>query len=200
LDLFSGFNQIRLTKEAKQKCAFSIAQGYYHFNRIPFRLCNALATFQRVINEIFYDLIGKTMHVYIDDITIYTRTFDEYLRVLEEVLNRIKEHGIFLKPKKYTIATHELHMLGHIISQDGIKTDPAKISAVSSYPDPTSKTEVRAFMGLAGYYRHFIPNCSKIAEPINTTLKKDLPFKWTKEAKAAFNQIKAKLCSAPILA
>ena len=91
-------------------------------------------------------------------------------------------------------------MLGHIISQDGIKTDPAKISSVSSYPDPTSKTEVRAFMGLAGYYRHFILNYSKIAEPINATLKKDLPFKWTKEAKAAFNQIKAKLCSAPILA
>jgi len=91
-------------------------------------------------------------------------------------------------------------MLGHIISQDRIKTDPAKISAVSSYPDPTSKTEVRAFMGLAGYYRYFIPNYSKIAEPINATLKKDLPFKWTKEAKAAFNQIKAKLCSAPILA
>jgi len=87
LDLFSGFNQIGLTDEAKQKCAFSTARGYYHFNRMPFGLCNAPATFQRVMNEIFYDLIGKTMYVYIDDVTIYTRTFDEYLRVLEEVLN-----------------------------------------------------------------------------------------------------------------
>ena len=152
------------------------------------------------MNKIFYDLIRKTMHVYIDNITIYTKTFNEYLRVLEEVLNRIQGHGMFLKPKKCTIMTHELHMLGHIISQDGIKTDPAKISAVSSYPDPSSKTEVRAFMGLAGYYRYFILNCSRITEPINITLKKDLLFKWIEEAKAAFNQIKAKLCSAPILA
>jgi hypothetical protein len=167
---------------------------------MPFGLCNAPATFQRVMNEIFYDLIGKTMHVYIDDVTIYTKTFEEHLEVLREVLLRIKKHGMFLKPKKCTIVTHELHMLGHIISRNGIKTDPAKISAVSKYPDPTSKTEVQAFMGLAGYYHHFIANCSRIAEPINATLKKDLPFKWTDKAKAAFNLIKAKLCSAPVLA
>ena len=200
LDLFSGFNQIGLTEDTKQKCAFSTARGHYHFNRMPFGLCNAPATFQRVMNEIFHDLIGKTMHVYIDDVTIYTKTFEEHLEVLKEVLLRIQQHGMFLKPKKCTIATHELHMLGHIISKNGIKTDPAKISAVSQYPDPTSKTEVRAFMGLAGYYRHFIANCSRIAELINATLKKDLPFKWTDEAKAAFNLIKAKLCSAPVLA
>jgi hypothetical protein len=167
---------------------------------MPFGLCNAPATFQRVMNEIFHDLIGKTMHVYIDDVTIYTKTFEEHLKVLQEVLNRIKKHGMFLKPKKCTIAAHELHMLGHIISRDGIKTDPAKITAVSEYPNPTSKTEVRAFMGLAGYYRHFITNCSKIADPINHTLKKDLPFKWTDEAKKAFDLIKHKLCTAPVLA
>ena len=200
LDLFSGFHQIGLTEDAKQKCALSTSRGHYHFNRMPFGLCNAPATFQRVMNEIFHDLIGKTMHVYIDDVTIYTKTFEEHLEVLQEVLLRIKKHGMFLKPKKCTIATHELHMLGHIISRNGIKTDPAKISAVSKYPNPTSKTEVRAFMGLAGYYRHFIANCSIIAEPINATLKKDLPFKWTDEARAAFKLIKAKLCSAPVLA
>lgn len=142
LDLFSGFNQIGLTEDAKQKCAFSTSRGHYHFNRMPFGLCNAPATFQRVMNEIFHDLIGKTMHVYINDVMIYTKTFGEHLEVLQEVLHRIKKHGMFLKPKKCTIATHELHMLGHIISKDGIKTDPAKISAVSQYPDPTSKTEV----------------------------------------------------------
>src|SRR3954470_20373978 len=199
LDLFSGFNQIGLTEDAKQKCAFSTSRGHYHFNRMPFGLCNAPATFQRVMNEIFHDLIGKTMHVYIDDVTIYTKTFAEHMVVLNEVLRRIKMHGMFLKPKKCTIAAHELHMLGHIISKNGIKTDPAKVTAVSKYPDPTSKTEVRAFMGLAGYYRHFIQNCSKIAEPINRTLKKDLPFKWTDEAKIAFKLLKEKLCSAPIL-
>ena len=87
LDLFSGFNQIGLTDEAKQKYTFSTAWGYYYFNKIHFKLCNTPATFQRVINKIFYDLIGKTMHVYIDNITIYTQTFNKYLEVLEEVLN-----------------------------------------------------------------------------------------------------------------
>src|SRR6184192_3590550 len=200
LDLFSGFHQIGLDKDASQKCAFSTSQGHYQYNRMPFGLCNAPATFQRVMNEIFHDMIGKKMHVYIDDVTIYSKTFRDHMDTLEEVMRRIQKHGMFLKPKKCTIATHELHMLGHIISQDGIKTDPAKISAVSDYPTPTSKTEVRAFMGLAGYYRHFIPNCSKIAEPINRTLKKDIPFKWTDEAQSAFDQLKEKLCSAPILA
>jgi hypothetical protein len=167
---------------------------------MPFGLCNTPATFQKVMNEICHDLIGKTMHVYIDDVTIYTQTFEEHMAVLKEVLSRIKKHGMFLKPKKCTIATHELHMLGHIISKKGIKTDPAKISAVKNYPDPTSKTEVQAFMGLAGYYHHFIKNCSKIAEPINRTLKKDFAFKWMDEAKSAFGLIKAKLCEAPVLA
>ena len=200
LDLFSGFHQIELDDDAKQKSTFSTSRGHYHYNRMPFGLCNAPATFQRVMNEIFHDLIGKTMHVYIDNVTIYTKTFKEHMDTLQEVMRRIMKHGMFLKPKKCTIATHELHMLGHIISQEGIKTDPAKISAVSNYPAPTSKTEVQAFMGLAGYYRHFIPNCSKIAEPINRTLKKDVPFKWTDEAQNAFDALKEKLCSAPILA
>src|SRR5436305_5464866 len=167
---------------------------------MPFALCNAPATFQRVMNDIFHDLIGKSMHVYIDNVTIYTKTFEEHMEVFKEVLQRIKKHGMFLKPKKCMIATHELHMLGHIINREGIKMDPAKISAVSEYPSPTSKTEVRAFMGLAGYYHHFIPNCSKIAEPINCTLKKDITFKWTNEAQTAFETLKKKLCSAPILA
>ncbi len=122
------------------------------------------------------------MHIYIDDVMIYSKTFKEHMEILEEITRRIQKHGIFLKPKKYTIATHELHMLGHIISEDRIKTDPVKISAVSDYPTSISKTEVHTFIGLAGYYCYFIPNCSKIAEPINQTLKKDIPFKWTDKA------------------
>ena len=119
------------------------------------------------MNDIFKDLIGKSMHVYIDDITVYSKPFDKHLRHLEEVLCIIQKHSMFLKPKKCTISAHELHMLSHIISGEGIKTNPAKIAAVTKYPVPTSKTEVQAFMGLAGYYCHFILNCSKIAEPIH---------------------------------
>jgi RNase H-like domain found in reverse transcriptase len=120
--------------------------------------------------------------------------------VLDEVLNRIKAAGMSIKPKKCTIAAEELHMLGHIIGKDGIKTDPAKIEAVTQYPVPTSKTEVQAFMGLVGYYRHFINNCSAIAQPINATLKKDKRFNWMDEAHQAFNKLKKLLTSAPVLA
>ena len=200
LDLFSGFHQIALDKDAKLKSAFSTSHSHYQYNRMPFGLCNAPATFQQVMNDIFRPLIGKIMHVYIDDITIYSQTFDEHLQHLEQVLRIIKKHGMFLKPKKCTIGAHELHMLGHIICKKGIWTDPAKISAVTDYPVPTTKTEVRAFMGLVGYYHHFIPNCSKISKPINRTLKKDIPFKWTDEAQVAFELLKKKLTSTPILA
>src|SRR3954447_8563083 len=109
------------------------------------------------MNDLFRDLIGKVLYVYIDDITIYTKTFEEHMEVLEEVLRRIRKHKMYIKPKKCTIATEEVHLLGHIINKEGIKTDPVKISAVIEYPTPESKTEVRAFMGLVGYYRHYIP-------------------------------------------
>ena len=200
LDLFSGFHQIGMTPRAQQISAFVTPRGQYKYLRMPFGLCNAPATFQRVMNDMFKDMIGKVLFVYIDDITIYTQSFKEHMEVLEEVLRRIRENGMFLKPKKCTIASEEIHMLGHIINSKGIKTDPAKISAVKNYPAPQSKTEVRAFMGLVGYYRHFIPACSEIAEPINRTLKKNVPYQWTDEAQSAFEVLKDVLTQAPILA
>src|SRR4051812_43772279 len=156
-----------MTRRAQLRSAFVSPKGHYHYNRMPFGLCNAPATFQRTMNRIFGDMIGKTVHVYIDDITVYTKTFKEHMEVLEEVLFRIKSHGMSVKPKKCTFAARELHLLGYIIGRDGIKTDPAKISAVKDYPVPTSKTETRVMMGVANYYRGFIANFSAIAEPIN---------------------------------
>ena len=107
---------------------------------------------------------------------------------------------MYIKPKKCTFAAEEVHLLGHIINKEGVKMDPSKISAVKEYPIPESKTEVCAFMGLVGYYHHYILRCSKIAEPINCTLKKDIPFKWMDEAQLAFEDLKEKLTTAPILA
>src|SRR3954463_11375747 len=114
---------------------------------MPFGLCNAPATFQRVMNGIFKDKIGKTVQVYLDDITIYTETFDEHMKELEDILQLLKEHGMFLKPQKCTIAAEELRLLGHIINKEGIKSDPAKVSAIIKYPAPTNRTEVKSIMG-----------------------------------------------------
>jgi hypothetical protein len=152
------------------------------------------------MNNMFRDLIGHGLQVYIDDIMIYSKTFEEHMRLIEEVLKRIRANGMSVKSKKCTFAAPELHLLGHVINSEGIKTDPAKVSAVKEYPAPTSKTEVRAFMGLVNYYRHFIPNCSEISEPINRTLKKAIQFQWTDEAQKAFDQLKDVLTKAPVLA
>ena len=112
----------------------------------------------------------------------------------------LKKHGLFLKAQKCTIAAEEIRLLGHIINKDGMKTDPAKVSAIVNYPAPTNRTEVKSVMGLINFYRQYIKGCSIIAEPINRTLKKDTPFKWTDEAQKAFDKLKKILTSAPILA
>ena len=167
---------------------------------MPFGPTNAPATFQRAMNEIFADLVGKIMFVYIDDITIYSRTFEEHLRHLRIILDRLRQYHLFLKPKKCTIASNQINLLRHIIDEHGVKTDPMKVEAVIKFPRPTNRTEVRAFMGLVNYYRHFIEGCSRIAEPINRLLRKDQAFRWTPESETAFTTLKTKLTQAPILA
>src|SRR3954469_2661055 len=177
-DLFMGYNQIGMTPEAILRSAFVTPDGQYEFTRMPFGMCNAPATFQRVMNEVFEDLIGKGLYVYIDDITIYSETYEEHLVLLKEVLSRLRDRNLFLKPKKCTIAADQVDLLGHVISKDGVQPSPTKIHAVADYPRPTGKTELRAFLGLIGYYRHFIKNCSAIIEPLSRMLQEHVPFKW----------------------
>src|SRR4051812_25962245 len=112
------------------------------------------------MNEVFGDLIGKGLYVYIDDITIYTKTFEEHIVLLREVLRRLRKWKFYLKPKKCTITEEEVDLLGHVIGKNGIKPSPTKVKAVADYPRPTNKTELCAFLGLIGYYRHFIKDCS----------------------------------------
>src|SRR5271163_354830 len=119
---------------------------------MPFGMCNAPATFQRMMNMIFKDLIGKYVTVYIDDIQLYTRTFNDHLYYLEEIFVRLRKHGLYLKVKKCTLATHEMKYLGFIIAKEGLKADPSKIEAMTTYERPTNDTEMRAFLGLIRFY------------------------------------------------
>ena len=151
-DLFMGYNQIGMTEEAIERSAFVISEGYYEFTRMLFRLCNAPATFQRAMNEIFEDMIGKGLYVYIDDVAIYTETFEEHMVLLKKLMHRLHQRKFYLKPKKCTIAADQVDLLGHVISKEGIRPSPSKIKAVAEYPWPTNKTELRAFLGLMGYY------------------------------------------------
>ena len=199
LDLFAGFNQIGMTPRATQYSTFITPDGTWQYLRMPFGLNNAPATFQRTMNGIFHDMVGKSMLVYIDDTTIYTRTFEEHIEILEEVLKRLRKNGLFLKPTKCHLASHELAFLGFTVDKNGIHTSKEKVEAVLNYPTPTSKTEIRAFMGLAGYYRQFVQDFSVIAEPINRLLRKSQPFEWGDEQELAFQKLIQKLCSDPIL-
>src|SRR4051812_8736399 len=123
---------------------------------MPFGLCNAPTSFQRMMNGIFGDLIGQSVLVYLDDTTIFTKTFEEHLQVIEEVFKRLREHTLYLKPKKCNFAAHEAKILGFIVNDKGVTTNPDKIADVAKFPRPTSQTEVRAFLGLANYYRKLI--------------------------------------------
>ena len=115
LDMFMGYNQFGLTKNAMEKSAFVTEDGHFEFTQMPFGLCGAPATFQSVMNEIFEDMIGKTLYVYIDDITIYTRTFEQHMEILQEVFHCLSTHRLFLKPKKCTVAAPSIELLGHVI-------------------------------------------------------------------------------------
>jgi hypothetical protein len=126
-------------------------------------------------------MIGKGLYVYIDDITIYSKTFEEHIVLLKEVLRRLRDRCLYLKPKKCTIAAEKVDLLGHVIEKEGIRPSPTKIKAVADYPRPTNKTELRAFLGLIGYYRHFILNCSAIIEPLSRMLQEHVPFTWNEE-------------------
>ena len=199
LDLFSGYNQIKMTPRAKERCSIVTEFGQFSYNRMTFGLADAQATFQRAIMQALEPLIGKCVYVYVDDICIYTRTFEGHMRALRQVNKLLRENGFFLKAKKCMIAAHEAEVLGHKISAEGIHTTPKITKAVREFPKPKNRTELRSFLGLVGYYRTFIPGFSKIAKPLNDLLRKDTHFCWKDEQKEAFDILKEKLVSAPIL-
>src|SRR4051812_12365720 len=135
------------------------------------------------------------MFVYIDDIIIYTDSFNKHMEALQEVLQCLRKHGLFIKPKKCTFAASEVHLLGHIISKEGIRPDPAKVEAVTDFPAPTNKSELKAFLGLVNYYRGYIQGCSILAQPLNYLLREDVDFQWEGnfDAQEAFQLLKEAL-------
>jgi deoxyuridine 5'-triphosphate nucleotidohydrolase len=199
IDLFMGYNQIPMSEEAREKAAFVTQDGHYEYNHMPFGPTNAPATFQHAMNEMFKGLIGKGVYVYIDDVTIYSQSFKEHMALLREVFKRLRQFQFKMKPKKCTFAADQVEVLGHVINQQGIKPAPSKIEAVKNYPVPQDKADLRAFLGLIGYYRNYIKGCSRISEPLSKMLKKDSRFTWDKEAQATFNRIKNILTSDQIL-
>jgi len=199
LDLFSGFHQIPMKKEDRDKTCFTTIYGNYNFKVMPFGLCNAPATFQREMNRIFLPLIGKCMFVYMDDLVIFSCSLEEHLKNLQDIFNIIKENGLKVNLSKCHFLKKEVQVLGHLLTTEGIKTVQKKVDSIKIMKSPTNLTQLRSFLGAVGYYRKFIKNYSSIAQPLYKLQKKNTKFQWTQTEENAFRELKEKLVKAPIL-
>ncbi|KAJ9530991.1 hypothetical protein QJQ45_001002 [Haematococcus lacustris] len=204
IDLRQGYHQIRIAPEDIPKTAFSTRYGHFEFTVLPFGLCNAPATFQRLMNDIFRQELDDHVIVYLDDILIFSRTHEEHARHLDRVLSLLRQHKLYAKLSKCEFGRSQTQFLGHIITSTGIACDPNKVVAINSWPVPTTVHEVRSFLGLANYYRRFVNNFSTIAEPLTALTQADGHDKqgkvtWTSAQQSAFDALKHALTSAPIL-
>eukprot|EP00253_Pinus_taeda_P005349 PITA_05349 len=199
IDLRSGYHQIRIKDEDIAKTAFRTRYGHYEFVVFPFGLTNAPATFMCLMNGIFHPYLDQFVLIFIDDILIYSRNIEEHCEHLRIVLQTLRKHQLYAKFSKCDFFMEEIQYLGHVISKEGIAVDPEKIKAIMDWPIPKDVTDVRSFMGLAGYYRRFMAGFSKVAFPITSLQKKGKLFHWTPDCQKSFEQLKHLLTTAPVL-
>ncbi|GKD68493.1 reverse transcriptase domain-containing protein [Tanacetum coccineum] len=199
LDGFLGYFQIPIDPQDQEKTTFTCPYGTFAYRRMPFGLCNAPGTFQRCIMAIFHDMIEKTMEAFMDDFMVFGDSFDSCLSNLEKILKRCEDTNLVLNWEKCHFMCREGIVLGHKISKSGIEVDRAKVDVFAKLPHLTTVKGVRSFLGLAGFYRRFIKDFSKIARPMTHLLEKETPFVFFKDCIDAFHIFKKKLTEAPIL-
>ena len=199
LDLRTGYHQLRIRDDDVAKTAFRTRYGHYEFLVLPFGLTNAPAAFMDMMNRVFRPFIDQFVVVFIDDILIYSRSATEHEEHLRLVLQTMRDHQLYAKFSKCEFWLESVRFLGHVISKDGIQVDPTKVEAVVSWSQPTTVTEIRSFLGLAGYYRRYIEGFSSLALPMTKLTRKDTPFVWDDECEASFEELKKRLVSAPVL-
>ncbi|GJV24308.1 hypothetical protein Tco_1377003 [Tanacetum coccineum] len=200
IDLRSGYHQLRVREEDISKTAFRTRYGHYEFQVMPFGLTNAPAVFMDLMNRVCKPYLDKFVIVFIDDILIYSKSKQEHKEHLKIILELLKKEELYAKFSKCEFWIPKVQFLGHVIDNKGIHVDPAKIESVKDWASPKTPTEIRQFLGLAGYYRRFIEGFSKIAKPMTKLTQKKVKFEWGDKQEAAFQLLKQKLCSAPILA
>ena len=200
LDLKSGYHQIRLQDSDIPKTAFNTPFGHYEFRVIPFGLTNAPSAFQSFMNDTLRPFLGQFCLVYLDDIIVFSKSEEEHTEHLRRVFTVLREKNLYVNPAKCTLFSKEVSYLGHIVSGDGLKADPRKTKVVQDWPTPQDKHDVRAFLGLANYFRRFIRNYSTIARPLTSLTKDSISWHWDHPQERAFEQLKDALVSPPVLA
>lgn len=188
-----------MDEEAKAKSAFVTRNGLWQWKVLPFGLTSAPSTVERLMEKVLRGLHWKTLLIYLDDVVVFSGTIKEHLDRLKEVFERLRQAGLKLKPSKCELFKTQVKYLGHIVSGNGVSTDPDKVEAIKYWPVPTTVTEVRAFLGMTGYYRRFIAGYADIARPLHKLTSKKVEFCWDQETHTSFQTLKQKLIEAPIL-
>jgi hypothetical protein len=196
IDLRSGYHQMKIREQDIPKTTFTTWYGLYEFVGVSFGLTNAPAYFMNLMNKVFMEELDRFVKVFIDDILIYSETVEEHLRI---VLERLMQQKLYAKFSKCEFWMEKVALLGHVLSTEGIAVDPSKVESVTKWEQPLNVTDVRSFLWMAGYYRRFIENFSKIAKPITELLKNNTKFEWSEACEKSFQELKGRLTTAQCL-
>ena len=199
LDITSAYNQIPVREEDIPKTAFVTKHGLFEYTTMPFGLCNSPATFQRLIELVLSGLQWNCCLIYLDDVIVFGRSFDEHTKRLEVVLQRFREARLKLKPSKCHILQERVVFLGHVITKEGVLPNPANVEKLVNWPTPVNVSDVRAILGMGSYYRRFVKDFSQLVNPIVQLTKKSQRFKWTSECQRAFEELKRALTGPSVM-
>ena len=199
LDLRSGYHAIPIKEADRDKTAFITRRGCFRYKVLPFGLTTAPSVFQRLMDLVLCGLTYLTCLVYIDDIIVFSRDFDDHVQRLQEVFDRLRGANLKLHVKKCCLFQRKVAFLGHVLSEAGIEVQDDKVAAVRNWPTPRNLSELRSFLGLCSYYRRFVPNFADVAAPLHALQRKQVDFVWTEKQEIAFNRLKERLITSPVL-
>jgi transposase InsO family protein len=199
LDLNSAYYQIPLSAKSRKVTAFCTPFGLFEFTKLPMGISVGCQVLSRVVDTLFGDLKCRFVYNFMDDLVVYSRSYEEHLEHLKEVFTRLQNAGFTLNQDKLRLAQKEIPFLGHLLSADGIRILPERVEAITSFPPPKNLKAVRRFLGMAGFYGRFIPRFSHIAEPLHALKRKNARFEWADPHQAAFLQLKQALATPPVL-
>lgn len=199
VDMRGAYNLLRIAKGDEWKTAFRCRYGHFEYQVMPFGLTNAPASFQAFVNDVLREFLDDFVVVYLDDILIYSENPDDHDDHVRKVLSKLREAKLSLKLEKCNFDQSSVNFLGYVVSTEGLSMDPAKVSAIKEWSTPRSAHDIQVFLGLANFYRRFVKDYSKIAAPLTALLKKNIKFRWTPPAQAAFEELKRRLIANPIL-
>src|SRR6185295_4475417 len=192
-----GYWQIEVHREDRPKTSFNTPNGSYEWIVMPFGLTNAPADFQRLMDTIFRDQLRRSMLIYLDDILVFSRSFAQHLRDIEAMFKKLRQAGLKLKPEKCGILKQQFPLLGHTVTINGLQVLESQVEKVRNFPTPKTATDVKSFLGLAGYYSQFIPRFSDLTKPMRELIRKGKKVEWTFRQQEVFDRIKQALISAP---